>query len=89
MTKLGLRDWILVLASVPTLLIGLLLGGYFTLNRYLDLNDFLLDQGITIIEPLAIATEQPLAERNKKLLNRLVSQSHNKHAPLIKSIAIF
>ena len=89
MTKLGLRDWILVLTLVPTLIIGLLLSGYFTLNRYLDLNDLLIEQGTNIIEPLAIATEYPLFTQNKPQLSRLVSQSHNKHTPLIKSIAVF
>ena len=89
MTKFGLRDSVLTLTLIPTVIIGLLLGGYFTINRYIELDEILYQQGVTIIEPLAIAVEQPLIKRDKALLTRLVSHTHNKHSPAIQSIAIF
>ncbi|GAA59615.1 two-component system, NarL family, sensor histidine kinase BarA [Pseudoalteromonas sp. BSi20652] len=89
MTKLGLRDSVLTLTLIPTVIIGLLLGGYFTINRYIELDEILYQQGTTISEPLAIALEQPLLDKNKQLLNRLISFTHNRHSPAIKSIAIF
>lgn len=89
MTKFGLRDSVLTLTLIPTVIIGLLLGGYFTINRYIELDEILYQQGVTIIEPLAIAVEQPLLKRDKALLTRLVSHTHNKHSPAIQSIAIF
>ncbi|MDP2484330.1 two-component sensor histidine kinase BarA [Pseudoalteromonas marina] len=89
MTKLGLRDSVLTLTLIPTVIIGLLLGGYFTVNRYIELDEILYQQGATISEPLAIALEQPLLDKNKVLLNRLISFTHNRHSPSIKSIAIF
>jgi|TARA_Y100000782_G_scaffold29956_1_gene33455 two-component system sensor histidine kinase BarA len=89
MTKFGLRDSVLTLTLIPTVIIGLLLGGYFTINRYIELDEILYQQGVTIIEPLAIAVEQPLLKRDKPLLTRLVSHTHNKHSPAIQSIAIF
>ena len=88
MTKLGLRDSVLTLTLIPTVIIGLLLGGYFTVNRYIELDEILYQQGATISEPLAIALEQPLLDKNKVLLNRLISFTHNRHSPSIKSIAI-
>lgn len=89
MTKLGLRDSVLTLTLIPTVIIGLLLGGYFKVNRYIELDEILYQQGATISEPLAIALEQPLLDKNKVLLNRLISFTHNRHSPSIKSIAIF
>ncbi len=89
MTKFGLRDSVLTLTLIPTVIIGLLLGGYFTINRYIELDEILYQQGVTIIEPLAIAVEQPLLKRDKALLTRLISHTHNKHSPAIQSIAIF
>lgn len=89
MTKLGLRDSVLTLTLIPTVIIGLLLGGYFTVNRYIELDEILYQQGATISEPLSIALEQPLLDKNKVLLNRLISFTHNRHSPSIKSIAIF
>lgn len=47
------------------MIIGLLLGGYFTINRYIELDEILYQQGTTISEPLAIALEQPLLEKIK------------------------
>jgi two-component system sensor histidine kinase BarA len=70
-------------------IIGLLLGGYFTINRYVELDENLYQQGVTIAEPLSIALEQPLLEKNRLLLNRLISYTHNKHSPVIKTIAVF
>ncbi|MDP2634875.1 MULTISPECIES: two-component sensor histidine kinase BarA [unclassified Pseudoalteromonas] len=89
MTKLGLRDSVLALTLIPTVLIGLLLGGYFTINRYFELDKILYQQGSMISEPLSIAIEQPLLAKNKQQLNRLISHAHNKHSPAIKTIAIF
>lgn len=89
MTKLGLRDSVLTLTLIPTVLIGLILGGYFTINRYFELDEILYQQGTTISEPLSIAIEQPLLANNKHQLNRLISHAHNKHSPAIKTIAIF
>lgn len=89
MTKLGLRDSVLTLTLIPTVIIGLLLGGYFTINRYIELDEILYQQGTTISEPLAIALEQPLLEKNKQLLNRVIRFAHNKHSPAVKAIAIF
>ncbi|MEO2266974.1 two-component sensor histidine kinase BarA [Pseudoalteromonas sp. YIC-656] len=89
MNRLGLRDSVLILTLVPTVVIGLLLGGYFTINRYLELDEFLIEQGNTIIEPLSIAIEKPLAENDLATLNRIVQHIHNAHSPLIKSVAVF
>ncbi|MBU2426965.1 MAG: two-component sensor histidine kinase BarA [Gammaproteobacteria bacterium] len=89
MTKIGLRDWILLITLVPTLLISLCLGGYFSHARYQDLQLHLEDQASNIAEPLAIASEQGLLSGNTQQLQRLLNISHRKNSPLVKSIAIF
>ena len=89
MTKIGLRDWILLITLVPTLLISLGLGGYFSFARYQDLQHYLEEQASNIAEPLAIASEQGILSRNKAQLQRLLNVSHRKNSPLVKSIAIF
>ncbi|WP_419148810.1 two-component sensor histidine kinase BarA [Pseudoalteromonas 'SMAR'] len=89
MTKLNLRDSILLLTLLPTLLVGLLLGGYFTINRYVELEEILVSQGNRIAESLAMSAEYPIEKQDKAHLHRILSQAHNKHAPLVKSIALF
>lgn len=89
MTKIGLRDWILLITLVPTLLISLGLGGYFSFARYQDVQHHLEEQANNIAEPLAIVSEQALLYNNKAMLQRLLNLSHRKNSPLVKTIAIF
>jgi len=89
MTKYGLKHWVALLTLVPTLVIGTLLASMFTLQRFTEVQDTLLKQGISIVEPLAIATEQGLLARNREQLKRLLSAVHRKHTPEIKSITLF
>lgn len=89
MSKFGLRDWIILLTLVPTLTVGIILGSYFTLTRYQELNDFLTEQGQTISTPLAKAIEHALNSNNIVELKSVISDTHNQHAPLIKSIVLF
>lgn len=89
MTKIGLRDWILLITLVPTLVISLCLGGYFSFARYQDLHQYLAEQASNIAEPLAIAAEQGLLTANNNQLQRLLNITHRKNSPLVRSIAIF
>ncbi|WP_339086572.1 two-component sensor histidine kinase BarA [Shewanella chilikensis] len=89
MTKYSLRSWVLVLALAPTILVGILLGSYFTINRFYELEDTLIEQGSNIIEPLAIASEVGLAANNREATKRLLAAAQLNKSTLVKSIAIF
>ncbi|WP_425557065.1 two-component sensor histidine kinase BarA [Ferrimonas gelatinilytica] len=89
MTKYSLRTWVLVLALAPTMLVGLILGGYFTSSRFSELETTLLRQGTNIIEPLAIACEYGLQAQNREYTKRLIDQVQRHNAGLIKTIAVF
>jgi two-component system sensor histidine kinase BarA len=89
MTKYSLRSWVLVLALAPTILVGILLGAYFTINRFYELEDTLRDQGSNIIEPLAIAGEASLMSNNREAAKRLLAAAQLNKSTLVKSIAIF
>jgi two-component system sensor histidine kinase BarA len=65
MTKYGLRARVLAFTILPTL-IGGLIAGYFTFHRYQQLENNLIDQGINIIEPLAIASEYGMTQHSRE-----------------------
>lgn len=88
MTKYGLRARVLAFTILPTLIIGGLMAGYFTFHRYQQLENNLIDQGINIIEPLAIASEYGMTQHSRESLKRLIGLTHRKN-PFIKSIAVF
>lgn len=70
MKKYGLRARVITLTLAPTLIIGLLLSGFFTMNRYNDLENQLISSGTSIIEPLAISSEYGMT--GKKTEKRFV-----------------
>ncbi|MGL4613354.1 MAG: two-component sensor histidine kinase BarA, partial [Shewanella sp.] len=88
-SKYSLRSWVLVLALAPTILVGILLGGYFTINRFYELEDTLIAQGGNIIEPLAIASEASLLSHDREATKRLLAAAQLNQSTLVKSIAVF
>ncbi|MDD8058765.1 MAG: two-component sensor histidine kinase BarA [Shewanella sp.] len=89
MTKYSLRSWVLVLALAPTIVVGILLGSYFTINRFYELEDTLIVKGSNIVEPLAIASEFGIINQDRDSTKRLLAASQINNASLIHSIAVF
>ncbi|PJG59086.1 two-component sensor histidine kinase BarA [Aeromonas cavernicola] len=89
MTKYGLRARVLAFTILPTLCIGAFMASYFSFHRYQQLENNLIDQGINIIEPLAIASEYGMTQHSRESLKRLIGLTHRKNSPIIKSIAVF
>ncbi|GIU37803.1 histidine kinase [Shewanella colwelliana] len=89
MTKYSLRAWVLVLALAPTILVGILLGSYFTINRFYELEESLIERGSNIIEPLAIAAEIGLETKNFETTKRLITSVQLNKSNLVQFIAIF
>jgi len=89
MTKYGLRAQVIAYTILPTILIGGLLASYFSFHRYQQANDYLINRAINISEPLAIASEYGILDETRTILRRLISATHRKNTPMIKSIAIF
>ncbi|MCG6200121.1 two-component sensor histidine kinase BarA [Psychromonas antarctica] len=89
MTKYGLRAQVIAYTILPTILIGGLLASYFSFHRYQQANDYLINRAINISEPLAIASESGMLDETRTILRRLISATHRKNTPMIKSIAIF
>lgn len=88
-SRFGLRDWIILLTLMPTLTLGIILGTYFTLTRHAELNDFLVEQGQTIAITLSKTAQTHLNNNQLTELKALISEAHNQHAPLIKTITLF
>ncbi len=89
MTRYGLRARVITLTLAPTLIIGLLLSAFFSVNRYQDLENQVITTGESIAEPLAIASEPHLLTENREAVRRLISYAHRKNSKLVRSIAVF
>ncbi|MGL5947747.1 MAG: two-component sensor histidine kinase BarA [Aeromonas sp.] len=89
MTKYGLRARVLAFTIAPTFIIGALMASYFIVHRYQQLEADLIEQGISVIEPLAMASEYSLEQNSREQLKRLISLAHRQQAPFIQAVAIF
>jgi two-component system sensor histidine kinase BarA len=89
MHKISLKDWVILLTIIPTTLIGFSLAGYFSYNRYVELNDFLDQRSQSIIEPLAIASTDPMLDNNRDKLRDLINFTHRSQSSIVKGITVF
>jgi len=85
----SLRSWVLILTLAPSILVSLMLGGFFTFSLFNDLETTLEQQGVNIIRPLVITAAQNLKNDQREELKDLVDTMHRSHSPLINSIAVF
>ena len=88
-TNYSLRTWVITVTLAPTILVSLMLGGFYTLSLFSELETTLEKQGKNIMTPLVIAAEQSLKDNNRESLKTLVDRMHRSHSPLINSIAIY
>ncbi|MGQ7957124.1 response regulator [Pseudomonas sp. SP16.1] len=72
---LGIKGRVLLLTLLPTSLLALLLGGYFTWVQLSGLQAQLLQRGEMLVEHLAPLAAPALQQRNKALLQRIAQQS--------------
>ena len=89
MTKNGLKARVFTLTLAPTLIIGLFLSIFFTINRYNDLENQLVETGTNIIDPLAASCSQGLESRDIEKVLKFINYSHRRHSDIVRSIAVF
>ncbi|MEM6162108.1 two-component sensor histidine kinase BarA [Erwinia sp. P6884] len=89
MTKYSLRARMMILILAPTLMIGLLLSTFFVVHRFNELQRQLVDAGVNIIEPLAVASEYGMTFNNRESVRQLVSLLHRRHSDIVRAITVF
>ncbi|VVO18368.1 response regulator [Pseudomonas fluorescens] len=73
--KLGIKGRVLLLTLLPTSLMALVLGGYFTWMQLSDLQTQLLQRGEMIAEQLAPLVAPAMGRDDTELLERIATQS--------------
>ena len=73
--KMGIKGRVLLLTLLPTSLMALVLGGYFTWMQQSDLQTQLLKRGEMIAEQLAPLVAPAMGHQNEDLLERIATQS--------------
>ncbi|WP_236177913.1 response regulator [Pseudomonas sputi] len=73
--KLGIKGRVLLLTLLPTSLMALVLGGYFTWTQQSDLQAQLMQRGEMIAEQLAPLVAPAMGHGDAELLERIATQS--------------
>ncbi|MCP1441051.1 hypothetical protein J3D54_000183 [Pseudomonas sp. GGS8] len=73
--KLGIKGRVLLLTLLPTTLMALVLGGYFTWMQQSDLQAQLMQRGEMIAEQLAPLVAPAMGHKDNELLERIATQS--------------
>ncbi|SFU27164.1 ATP-binding protein [Xenorhabdus koppenhoeferi] len=89
MTKYSLRTRMMSLILVPVLLVGTLVSISFISYRYYELKILIVRSGISIIEPLSIASEVGINLDNHRRVKSLINSLHRRHSEIVRAIAIF
>ncbi|MEG8233779.1 response regulator [Pseudomonas orientalis] len=84
--RMGIKGRVLLLTLLPTSLMALLLGGYFTWMQLSELQTQLLQRGEMIAEQLAPLVAPALSSRNTDLLERIATQSLEQ--PDVRTVSI-
>jgi len=85
----SLKTWVFTVTLAPTIIVSLLLGGFYVFSLFDELDSIQEKQGRNITTPLVIAAEQGLIDNNRESLKNLIDRMHRSHSPLINSIAIY
>ncbi|PHM38978.1 sensory histidine kinase [Xenorhabdus mauleonii] len=89
MTKYSLRTRMMSLILVPVLLVGTLVSISFISYRYYELKSLIVRAGISIIEPLSIASEVGINLDNRRRVKSLINSLHRRNSEIVRAIAIF
>lgn len=86
---LSLRHWALMIIILPTIIIGLLLGGYVTYKRYTELDQNLIERGIYLSEPLSLLSAEAILNDDLSSLREALEMAHRRASPIVVSISVF
>ena len=88
-SQLSMRHWAFVVIIFPTLLISLLLGGILIYKRHMELENVLIERGLSLAEPLAMLTAKSIQQNDIEFLAESLDLAHRRGSPAVKNITVF
>lgn len=86
--RYGLRSRVIIYTLLPVVVIGLFFAGNYMLNRYNQIENSIIEEGLSIIEPMSLALENPYNEDDQLIIKKIINYVHRKHSDLIDCIAV-
>lgn len=89
MNGLGLKTRIILYSIIPALLIGCAMTGFFSLQKYTNLNETLIEKSKTILSPLSTSASFAITQNNLPLLQGLINESVRNNSRYVLAVAVF
>lgn len=89
MTKITIKDWVILLALAPTFLIGTILGLYFTVNSVLQLDNSIKAQVKSIAGPMGLVSANYLSKSEYSELKNLFTYRQSNNPKFVKSMLLY
>ncbi|KGJ97709.1 two-component sensor histidine kinase BarA [Thalassotalea sp. ND16A] len=89
MIKITIKDWVILFAVLPTIIIGSSLAIYYAYNRIVAIDETLIDKGKTIANTLAVTTAYRMNNKEYYSLRNLLAYVQGSNSDLIKTILLF
>ncbi len=86
--RYGLRSRVIVYTLLPVVFIGLFFAGNYMFNRYNQIENSIVQDGLSIIEPMTLALESPFSDDDQLTIRKIIDYVHRKHSELIESIVV-
>lgn len=88
-SHLSMRHWAFVVIILPTLLISLILGSILIYKRHTELENVLVERGLSLAEPLAMLAGKSIQQQDSEFLSRSLDLAHRRGSPAVNNISVF
>jgi two-component system sensor histidine kinase BarA len=89
MQKISLKAWVTLLSIVPTILLSSAILSYFSYQRYVEIDQLLIERSQAIIEPLAIAISPLVLDEKINAVQQLINFTHRSQSEIMRNITVF
>lgn len=88
-TQLSMRQWAFIVILLPSFVTSLILGGYVMFQRYVELDNALIERGRFLSEPLALLSAHSIAENETDILVKALDFAHRTASPAVTNISVY
>lgn len=89
MIKITIKDWVILFAVLPTLIIGTIMGVYFALVRVAEVDNVIINKAQNIAETLSISVANKISLDDQFALQELLTYIQGSNSSLILNLFLF
>ncbi|WNC71467.1 two-component sensor histidine kinase BarA [Thalassotalea psychrophila] len=89
MIKITIKDWVILFAVLPTLIIGTILGVYFALTRVAEVDNVLINKSKNIAETMSVSVANNITAKNQGNLELYLDYIYGVNSSEVLTLLLF